>query len=149
MKNKKSMLIVGAGLSGICVSLQLLKRGCSVTLVDNQKNVSSRVAVGMINPLVFRRMTKSWRVDEFLPYLKTFYRELEKETKYFGMVSMYKVKIEDSRLLLLNDSFRSLSSISIQEKSNNIHLRKFEKDLSIIIRNDFQTRYPSNDTDTD
>tara|TARA_R110002072_G_scaffold226960_3_gene383870 strand:- start:10418 stop:11458 length:1041 start_codon:yes stop_codon:yes gene_type:complete len=80
MKNKKSMLIVGAGLSGICVSLQLLKRGCSVTLVDNQKNVSSRVAVGMINPLVFRRMTKSWRVDEFLPYLKTFYRELEKET---------------------------------------------------------------------
>ena len=80
---------------------------------------------------------------------KYFWLELEKETKYFGMVSMYKVKIEDSRLLLLNDSFRSLSSISIQEKSNNIHLRKFEKDLSIIIRNDFQTRYPSNDTDTD
>lgn len=62
---------------------------------------------------------------------------------------MYKVKIEDSRLLLLNDSFRSLSSISIKEKSNNMHLRKFEKDLSRIIRNDFQTRYPSNDTDTD
>jgi len=74
------MLVVGAGLSGVCVSLQLLKRGCDVTLIDNQINHSSRVAVGMINPLVFRRMTKSWRVDEFMPYLKSFYKNLEKET---------------------------------------------------------------------
>lgn len=80
MSKKKSILVVGAGLSGICVSLQLQKNNCAVTLVDNGVNFSSRVAVGMINPLVFRRMTKSWRVDDFLPYLKTFYSTIEKQT---------------------------------------------------------------------
>jgi glycine/D-amino acid oxidase-like deaminating enzyme len=34
----------------------------------------------MINPLVFRRMTKSWRVDEFIPYSENFYRTLELRT---------------------------------------------------------------------
>ncbi len=80
MKNRKSMLVVGAGLAGVCVALQLQKRGCDVSLVDNQTNDSSKVAVGMINPLVFRRMTKSWRVDDFLPYLKKFYKNIEAET---------------------------------------------------------------------
>ncbi len=81
MSEKKSILVVGAGLAGICVSLQLQENNCAVTLVDNEVNFSSRVAVGMINPLVFRRMTKSWRVDEFLPYLKSFYNTLEETTE--------------------------------------------------------------------
>lgn len=74
------ILIVGAGLSGVSVATQLIKRGARVTLIDNGINFSSSIAAGMINPLVFRRMTKSWRVDDFIPYLKTFYREMEKET---------------------------------------------------------------------
>ncbi|MBL4861835.1 MAG: FAD-binding oxidoreductase [Crocinitomicaceae bacterium] len=35
------------------------------------------MAAGMINPLVFRRMTKSWRVDELTPFLYAFYSEVE------------------------------------------------------------------------
>src|SRR3989338_1875384 len=70
-------LVVGAGLAGLCVSIQLIRKGAKVTLLDSGQNNSSAVAAGMINPLVFRRTTKSWRVDEFLPYLTTFYRELE------------------------------------------------------------------------
>ncbi len=31
----------------------------------------------MINPIVFRRTTKSWRVDEFTPYLESFYKKIE------------------------------------------------------------------------
>ena len=76
----KHFLIVGAGLAGLTVSAHLIQRGAKVTLVDNGINHSSIIAAGMINPLVFRRMTKSWRVDEFMPYLKTFYRELEEKT---------------------------------------------------------------------
>lgn len=74
------ILIVGAGLSGVSVAIQLIRKGAKVTLIDNGVNVSSSVAAGMINPLVFRRMTKSWRVDEFIPYLKSFYVGLEEET---------------------------------------------------------------------
>lgn len=73
-------LVVGAGLAGLCVSIQLLRKGSKVTLLDAGYNHSSSVAAGMINPLVFRRTTKSWRVDEFLPYLTHFYRELEQLT---------------------------------------------------------------------
>ena len=75
--------------------------------------------------------------------------ELEKETKYFRLVSNYKVKVEDTRLLLLNDSFRGLSSISLIEKRNNFYLGDFEKVLSKIVKIDFANRYPSNNDDTD
>ena len=78
--SEKSILVVGAGLSGVCVSVQSLRAGARVTLVDNGINHSSRIAAGLINPLVFRRMTKSWRADEFINYLKTFYSTLEKDT---------------------------------------------------------------------
>lgn len=80
MENSKSILVVGGGLSGVCVAYQLIRSGVHVTLIDSGENHSSVVAAGMINPLVFRRMNKSWRVDEFMPYLTTFYATLERET---------------------------------------------------------------------
>ncbi len=85
IKDKKKILIIGAGLSGISVATHLIKKGAEPTLIDNGINFSSRVAAGMINPLVFRRMTKSWRVDEFIPFLKDFYGELEviTDSKFF------------------------------------------------------------------
>lgn len=80
MSSNKKYLIVGAGLAGICVARHLQLRGVHVTLIDPSENKSSVIAAGMINPLVFRRMTKSWRVDEFLPYGEHFYRDMEKAT---------------------------------------------------------------------
>ncbi len=88
MHDNKHFLIVGAGLAGVCVATHLIQSGVQVTMVDNGKNHSSLVAAGMINPLVFRRMTKSWRVDDFMPYLRTFYSSLEAltSTSFFHSV---------------------------------------------------------------
>lgn len=88
--SNRKFIVVGAGLSGLCVSLQLIDRGEDVTLIDNGINHSSIIAAGMITPLVFRRMTKSWRVDEFSPYIQSFYRRLEKETNasFFQPIQM-------------------------------------------------------------
>lgn len=82
------VLIVGGGVAGISLFEQLLAEQQDVYLLDRGVNVSSSVAAGMINPMVFRRMTKSWRVDEFLPYLKTFYRQMEEHTeaKFFHSI---------------------------------------------------------------
>lgn len=80
MSKSKKILIVGAGLSGVSVAIQLLRKGVDVTLVDNGTNASSLVAAGIMNPLVFRRMTKGWRVDDFVPYLIDFYTSIEKES---------------------------------------------------------------------
>ncbi|MCO5260318.1 MAG: FAD-binding oxidoreductase [Crocinitomicaceae bacterium] len=73
----KKILVVGGGIAGSCLSYQLAKRNCVVTLMDSGTNVSTKVAGGVIIPLVFRRMTKSWRIDDFLPYAKSFYQQLE------------------------------------------------------------------------
>ena len=77
MSSSKHYLIVGAGLAGISLAWHLRKKGHQLTMIDNGKNKSSVIAAGMINPIVFRRMTKSWRVDEFIPYGYAFYKELE------------------------------------------------------------------------
>jgi glycine oxidase len=80
MSIPRKILVVGAGLSGVSVSIHLLQRGVDVTMVDNGKNASSLVAAGIMNPLVFRRMTKGWRVDDFVPYCKAFYSSIEAES---------------------------------------------------------------------
>ncbi|MFK7785136.1 MAG: NAD(P)/FAD-dependent oxidoreductase [Crocinitomicaceae bacterium] len=80
MSNRRNFLVVGAGLSGVSVSLHLLQRDVDVTLVDNGKNASSLIAAGIMNPLVFRRMTKGWRVDDFIPYCIEYYSSIEAES---------------------------------------------------------------------
>jgi glycine oxidase len=71
------ILIVGGGVGGGSLAIHLIQAGISVTVIDQGQNKSSVVAAGLINPLVFRRMTKSWRVDEILPYAVQFYQQLE------------------------------------------------------------------------
>jgi len=76
----KHFLIIGGGIAGTSAAYQLLERDCQVTLMDAGYNHSTLVAAGQINPMVFRRMTKSWRVDEFLPFARSWYELLEKQT---------------------------------------------------------------------
>lgn len=75
-----NVLIIGGGLAGCTLAIQFIQEGHAVTLVDAGTNHSSVVAAGMINPLVFRRMTRSWRLDEFLEYGYPFYKNLENQT---------------------------------------------------------------------
>jgi glycine oxidase len=74
------ILLVGGGIAGLTTAFQLLENNISFTLIDQGNNNSTRTAAGMINPIVFRRTTKSWRVDEFMPSLLNFYHIVEKET---------------------------------------------------------------------
>lgn len=69
------ILIVGGGITGTVLALRLLERNVQLTLLDSGKNECSAVAAGILNPLVFRRMHLSWRVEEFFPEAKQFYRK--------------------------------------------------------------------------
>jgi glycine/D-amino acid oxidase-like deaminating enzyme len=75
------VLIVGGGLSGICLAHQLENRAIDFVMIDQGKNQSSAIAAGMINPMVFRKMVKTWRGDKLIPYLNSFYVELENKTE--------------------------------------------------------------------
>lgn len=80
MKNKK-ILIVGGGIAGCTLAINLLKRGVEVHLVDRGENYSTNIAAGMVNPIVFRRMNLSWRVEYFFTRAKSFYQYLEQTLK--------------------------------------------------------------------
>lgn len=71
------VLIVGGGLSGICLAHHLEELNVPFKLVDKGSNFSSKIAAGMINPMVFRKMVKTWKGDVLIPYLKTFYPAVE------------------------------------------------------------------------
>lgn len=89
MKNEK-VLIAGGGLAGVCIAYQLFENNVPFLLIDQGKNYSSSIAAGLINPMVFRRMLKSWKVDEFLPFAIDFYHKIGKfsNERYFHFLPM-------------------------------------------------------------
>ena len=68
----KKVLIVGGGIAGGSLALQLMDKGIDVTILDRGENHSSVIATGMVNPMVFRRMNLSWRGARIYPIRKTF-----------------------------------------------------------------------------
>jgi len=68
-------LIVGQGLAGSLLAWQLVRRGQRVVVVDcEQETSSSKVAGGIVTPITGMRMVKTWRLDEFYPVAREFYR---------------------------------------------------------------------------
>ncbi|MFN8260065.1 MAG: FAD-dependent oxidoreductase [Chitinophagales bacterium] len=73
-------IIVGQGIAGSMVAYYLLKKGKSVVVVDlYNPNSSSNIAAGVVNPITGRKMVKTWKIDEILPFSKNAYKELEQE----------------------------------------------------------------------
>ena len=77
MSEKKHILIVGGGLAGCTLAHNILEKGHKTTLIDSGENHATAMAAGIVNPMVFRRMNKSWRLDEFITEAKGFYLALE------------------------------------------------------------------------
>ena len=77
---KKSYLIVGQGIAGSCLGLQLENQGHTVNFIDNHhQNAASLVAAGLINPITGKRIVKSWNVDILLPYAINFYQKIAQD----------------------------------------------------------------------
>lgn len=57
-----------------------MQKGYNIVIIDNPElSACSKVGGGGINPVVFKRYTKSWMADEILPVMKGFYEWCEKE----------------------------------------------------------------------
>ena len=71
-------LIVGQGLAGSLLALNLLKRGKQIRVIDHgHKHAASKVAAGLINPITGRRHALTWRFLEFWKFLQTDYPHWE------------------------------------------------------------------------
>lgn len=74
-------IIVGQGIAGSILAFQYIKAGFNVLVVsDDRLSKSSKVAAGIWNPVVFKRLTKSWLADELISQLYLFYQWVEKTT---------------------------------------------------------------------
>lgn len=70
-------IVLGQGLAGSLLALELQSAGKKVMLIDQPKaGAASHVASGMWNPITFRLVLKSWRVDELLPFALSYYHQL-------------------------------------------------------------------------
>jgi len=87
-------IIVGQGLAGSVLAYTLMQHQQKVLVVDEGKeNTSSKVAAGLCNPVVFKRLTKSWMIDELMPTALNFYKQQEDllKDKFYVELPIYKL----------------------------------------------------------
>ncbi|MBD79041.1 MAG: hypothetical protein CL840_08995 [Crocinitomicaceae bacterium] len=73
-------LIIGQGIAGTALVLQLAQKKKDFLIVDNSyQRSSSLVAAGLYNPMIFRKPSKSYNADNLIPYLHKFYSHWEKK----------------------------------------------------------------------
>lgn len=76
---ENGVLIVGQGLAGSTLAWELLERGVSVLVVDRPiGETASRVAAGLVNPMMGKSFRAGWRQAECMDYAATFYPETER-----------------------------------------------------------------------
>lgn len=72
------VLIVGQGLAGSLLYHELEKRMLSACVISSsQIPAATKVAAGMVNPLVFKRVVPSWMAVETYPIMYQTYAEIE------------------------------------------------------------------------
>lgn len=87
-------IIVGQGLAGSVLAYTLMQKNQKVVVVDEEKeNTSSKVAAGLCNPVVFKRLAKSWMIDELMPTALNFYKQQEAllKDKFYVELPIYKL----------------------------------------------------------
>lgn len=74
-------IIVGQGLAGSAIAIQLMKRQKRFLLIDEPNpNSATRIAAGLFNPVTGKKLVKTWLADIIFPYLHQFYKEVEEIT---------------------------------------------------------------------
>lgn len=70
-------IVIGRGIAGTLLSIELIERGQNVLVIDAKgEGSSTNIAVGMYNPMVFKRLVKTWMADAVLPIAEKKYEEI-------------------------------------------------------------------------
>lgn len=85
-------IVVGLGLSGLCIAEQLERKGRSFVVFEDNSLTSSKVAGGIYNPVILKRFTLAWEADKQLKYAIPFYKQLEAkfETNFLEPFSIHR-----------------------------------------------------------
>lgn len=100
---KVNYIIIGQGIAGTVFAQTLLKQGKSVVVIDDRSlSKASRIAAGLYNPVVFKRLVKSWMADELIPFMDAFYPDAEQllNTKFYFSQQIVKPFAEEQEKVL-------------------------------------------------
>jgi glycine oxidase len=127
-------IIVGQGLAGSCLALQLLEQGKKILVIDQQHDhTATQVAAGLFNPITGRNMNKTWLADTLFPYLHQFYKQAEDRTaaSFFHSIPLYRpfVSIEEQNEWMGKSEDKKFSSWIDQVHTNSIDVE--------LVKNDF------------
>src|SRR5258706_6088644 len=90
---KVDYIIIGQGLAGSCLALQLIRKGKKIVVLDQpQHNHSTAVAAGLFNPITGKMLAKTWQAETLFPYIHSFYRNAEVllQKEFFFPMSLYR-----------------------------------------------------------
>lgn len=76
MSGSSNVLIVGGGLAGSFLAMEMCRAGHQVSLVDREdEHAASRVAAGMFNIITGKMAAKTWMAEELLAFLADNFKE--------------------------------------------------------------------------
>jgi len=149
---KYDFIIVGQGLAGTILAYTLLKKNKTVLVIDdNSLSSCSRVAAGNMNPIVFKRLAKSWLADDVLLFAEKFYSEAQKElnTNFFSKKEIIKLfasehekefwlkKAKDDSKYISDETISNFHNEVLDnpvggvlvKQAGNLHVSKFLEDI--------------------
>jgi glycine oxidase len=100
---KYDYIITGQGLAGTVLAHQFLQRGKKILILDDPGlSSSSKVAAGLFNPVVFKRLVKSWMAEEQLAFATGFYTAMEAllDDTFYYYKDLVKIFAEDAEKAL-------------------------------------------------
>lgn len=124
---KVDVLIVGQGLAGSCLSLELRRKGISFHVIDQgHENASSSVAAGLYNPIGFKRIAVSWNAEEVLKEMNALYNYAEEVSgiKVLCSKDVLKIFSAEADLALLaksGDAIKPFSNGQISAAPDNVN----------------------------
>lgn len=108
-------IIVGAGIAGLSLAARLEEEGKAVVVfADPNRKMASKIAAGLMNPIVFKRLNLSWRTKECLDEADLFYRFLENKFNSEFYNSQALLRIHGSE-----DERKSWAEKSLQNEFSN------------------------------
>jgi glycine/D-amino acid oxidase-like deaminating enzyme len=92
--NKTDYIIVGGGLAGISLALELVWRGKKIVLLDHpESDSSSRIAAGIIHPIVPKGVRLTWKGETIFSLIPQWYQQWESRlnASFFEQLKGYQV----------------------------------------------------------
>ena len=128
-------IIVGQGIAGSALAMQFHLKGKKVLIIDkHHERCASKAAIGVHNPLIIKRLRKSWRAAELIAYARHFYQNCGTVlgTQIHRDTEIHRIFANDNEAALWNEKslmeawkeYIALSSIRSHQKETETGLVK-------------------------